>query len=228
MKNLYKKIIHFLLIVLLSSQFIYASDTGLQFKSVELSDVLTELSKFYSINFIYHDELIEGKKVTYNISKQNSEAAIQEMLKAFNLSFEIINKNTYVLYQKIQSNPVQTKKMTTQIESQKAPVLTPPKAISKIQIPYPDIAKEKGFEGSIEMDILIDENGNVKTVKIQKSSDSDILDQAAMEYAKKIKFLPAQIDSQSISVWSKWKVIFDLVPSDTTFSEVVFKNIENN
>jgi protein TonB len=87
------------------------------------------------------------------------------------------------------------------------------------------MARDSGFEGSVDMKILINENGKVESVKIQKSSNSIILDKAAVEYTKLIKFKPALRDSQYISVWSTWKVIFDLVPSDTSYSEVVFKTI---
>ena len=222
MKNLYK-IICLSLIVLITAKFTYAAGTHLKFENTELSDVLNELSKFYSINFIYNDQLIEGKKVTCSLNDQNSDTAIKEMLVILDLATEKINKNTYVLYKKSPSIPIENKNIATGI---KTPVFKPPRAISKINIPYPELAKVSGFEGSVEMKILIDESGNVKTAKIQNSSNSIILDRAALEYAKKIKFEPANVDSRPIAVWSKWKVIFDLIPSDTSYSEVFFENIK--
>lgn len=230
MKNIYKNIKYLLLIVLFGSYLMYAADTQLEFNNAALNSVLSELSKYYSVNFIYQDKLIEGKKITWSLSNRNLDTAIQEVINISNLAMEKINENTYVLYHKIQSNPfhTNTKKLAPQIKLKKAPILTPPKAISNIYIPYPNIAKIQGFEGAVDMKILINENGNVEMVEIQKSSNSVVLDLAATEYAKKIKFIPAQIDSQSISVWSKWKVVFDLVSSDTSHSKVIFKNIEND
>lgn len=226
MKNQFINQLCFLLIILFGSVSIHADNARLRFTNAALSDILFELSKFYSVNFIYHDELIEGKNATCNLSSQNSDLAVQELLNTFNLSFEKITENTYVLYYKIKYNTITKKTIKTVIEGKNPPVLIPPKAISNIPISYPDIAKQKGFEGSIVMNILIDKKGNVKTVRIQTSSKSDILDKAAVEYIKKIKFLPARIDNQSVNVWSKWKVIFDLVPSDTSYSEIIFENIE--
>ncbi len=226
MKNPFINLICFLSITLFGSVSIHADNSRLRFTDAALSDILFELSKFYSVNFIYHDELIEGKKGTCNLSAQNSELAIQELLNTFNLSFERITENTYVLYYKIKYKRSPKKTIKTAIEGKNPPVLIPPKVVSDITISYPDIARQKGFEGSIVMNILIDKKGNVNKVRIQTSSESDILDKAAVEYIKKIKFFPAQIDSQSVAVWSKWKVIFDLVPSDTAYSEIIFENIE--
>lgn len=224
MRDLYKKIKYLLLFALLVFQLGFAGDTRLKFDNVFLYDVLTELSKFYSINFIYQDKLVENKKVTCSLNEQNSDIAIKEMLNIASLSFEKINENTYVLYRKSQSLKSQLNKGTVGITEEKSLVFTPPRAITKISIPYPELAKVGGFEGSVDMKILIDANGDVETVKIQNSSNSIILDKAAVEYTKQIKFIPAQRDSQAVSVWSKWKIIFDLVPSDTSYSEVVFKN----
>ncbi|MBN1407844.1 MAG: TonB family protein [Calditrichaceae bacterium] len=213
-----------LVIVVLGSNNIFAADLRLHFNDTALQEVLSELSKSYSIHFIYQDKLIEGKTVTCYIGEQNSDAAVQKALSPVDLAFEKINENTYVLFSRAKTNHIN---ISNPFTVKKTSILKPPKAISNIQIPYPKIAQDQGYEGVIDMKIFIDENGDVKTVKIQKASDSDILNWAAVEYTKKIKFKPAQIDSQSVAVWSKWKIIFDLVPTDTSYSEVTFKNVDD-
>jgi TonB family protein len=212
--------------ILFVSQFTYAAGTNLKFTNSTLNDVLNELSKFYSINFIYQDELVEGKQVTCNLSDQNSDTAIKEIQAIADLSMEKINDNTYVLYQKPGSSSGKNKKGIAGSAGINTPVLIPPRAISDITIPYPELAKVSGSEGSVDMKILINENGDVETVKIEHSSNSIILDRAAMEYAKKIKFVPAYIDERPISVWTKWKVIYDLIPSDSSYSRVSLENIK--
>ena len=202
---------------------IHAIDSKLQFIDVPLSEVLTELSIHYSINFIYSDALVEHNKVSYNLTDLNADLAIQNLLIPLNISFKLINKNTYVLYNISRPVMKQNRNNETRITATRTPSFTPPKVISNVQISYPDIAKEKSFEGVVDMQIYINENGSVETVKIQKSSNFDILDHAAIAYAQNIKFRPAKIDSQSVAVWSKWKFVFELVPFDTTYSEVTFE-----
>ena len=65
-----------------------------------------------------------------------------------------------------------------------------PKLIHQTPPQYPQLAQKAGVEGTVVVTVTIDKSGNVKTAKILKSIP--ILDEAAIEAAKKYKFIPAK------------------------------------
>ena len=58
--------------------------------------------------------------------------------------------------------------------------------------PYPLIARKKGFEGKLILEVLVNEDGSVKNTRIQKSSGYEILDTVSKETVKKWTFIPAK------------------------------------
>lgn len=225
-KNILIILYFFVQIDMLPGQ-IYADDFQ-QDKSKSLREVLSALSINDSLNFIYNDVLLDNREVNFNFDVQNADSVIKILLAKYNLAYKKINANTYVLYKApvIKQSRINAGKYETRIEVKKTPVLEPPKIIKSSRIPYPELAKEKGIEGTVEIQMLINKKGNVEKARINQSSRFDILDRAAMEYTQKIKFQPARIDSQTVAIWTRWKIIFELVPSDTTYPEVVFRKID--
>ncbi|MFO7444709.1 MAG: energy transducer TonB, partial [Ignavibacteriaceae bacterium] len=71
--------------------------------------------------------------------------------------------------------------------------LTQPVVREKVEPVYPYEAKIKGVEGKVEIFLMVNESGDVETVKMSKSSGSEILDNASIEYGKRLKFEPAQL-----------------------------------
>jgi len=198
---------------------VQADEAQLNFTETPLRNVLNTLSDFYKINLIYNDDLIKNKNVTCDLNNLSIDSAFQQLLNTYNLTFKTINTNTYVIFSPPVIDIPNTEIRVTKKEENTN--LIPPKVILDRQLSYPDLAKQKGFEGSVNMKIFINQNGDVKTVKIEKSSSSYILDHAAVRYAKDMKFQPAKLDDQAISVWSKWKIVFRLMPSDTTYTEFI-------
>ena len=64
---------------------------------------------------------------------------------------------------------------------------------------YPRIAREKGWEGIVRLNVLVDKEGAVGLVNIQKSTGFEILDEAALKTVEKWKFSPAQSGSMKFS-----------------------------
>ena len=58
--------------------------------------------------------------------------------------------------------------------------------------PYPLIARKKGFEGKLILEVLVNEDGSVKNTRIRKSSGYEILDTVSKETVKKWTFIPAK------------------------------------
>lgn len=101
----------------------------------------------------------------------------------------------------------------------------PPSLIEEVEPVYPQEAKEKGLQGTVNMYLFVSEKGEIEKVKIAKSSGYDILDDEAIRYAKRLKFNPAKKEGNPTSIWITWAIDFDLEPVLPSFvpSEYVRK-----
>ncbi|MDD3802930.1 MAG: energy transducer TonB [bacterium] len=67
---------------------------------------------------------------------------------------------------------------------------TPPTLVSPINVDYPEMARKMGIEGKVFLEVVIEKNGIVSSVKVLKS-DNVILNEAAIDAVKKAQFSPA-------------------------------------
>jgi len=74
-----------------------------------------------------------------------------------------------------------------------------PTPIRRITPVYPEKCKKEGIEGTVVLEIKIDEEGNVIDAKVLKSVHPD-LDNAAMEAIKKWKYEPVVKDGEKVPV----------------------------
>lgn len=60
---------------------------------------------------------------------------------------------------------------------------------------YPNIAIQRGYEGTVELEVIVDDKGKIVSVKVSRKSPYPILDEAAVEMAKKaeIPLPPSEI-----------------------------------
>ena len=72
------------------------------------------------------------------------------------------------------------------------------KALSLPAPPYPAAAKAVGAKGSVSVQVLIDENGNV--VSANAASGHPLLRQAAEGAARRAKFRPTELSGQPVKV----------------------------
>lgn len=75
-----------------------------------------------------------------------------------------------------------------------------PEVKESVQPVYPEEAKKNKIEGKVFVKVLVDKNGNAKKTVILKS-ENEILNNAAMEAAKKSTFTPAMQKGKPIAVW---------------------------
>ena len=83
-----------------------------------------------------------------------------------------------------------------------------PALLNDIKPNYPLQARDKGIQGDVELNILVNQKGKVEQAKIVESSGYKVLDEATLEYASKLLFKPYLVDDKPQSVWVKWKVNF--------------------
>jgi len=75
---------------------------------------------------------------------------------------------------------------------------------------YPRRARQKGFEGTVVLEVLVDENGKIKELKLFRSSGHAILDRAAVASVKKWLFAPGVINGTPSKMWVKVPIRFEL------------------
>ena len=97
------------------------------------------------------------------------------------------------------------KPIKIKIEYDEVPI---PKSI--IMPHYPKLARQAAIEGTILIDTLIDDDGIVKAMIVNKGKPRSGLNKEAMKAIRKTKFKPAQNNKKSISVWITIPVDFNL------------------
>jgi len=75
---------------------------------------------------------------------------------------------------------------------------------------YPPLAREKGYEGTVYLRALIERDGRVGNLSIDRSSGYEILDRAAVDSVREWAFLPAQKDGKPVASWVLLPVKFVL------------------
>jgi uncharacterized protein len=84
----------------------------------------------------------------------------------------------------------------------------------RIEPVYPYEAKTRGIEGKVEMYLSVSEEGEVLRTTLLRSSGSDILDDASINYSKGLKFEPAKLKGKPISVVVRWSLNYKLEDVD--------------
>lgn len=75
---------------------------------------------------------------------------------------------------------------------------------------YPAEAIEKNIEGDVQLLLLVSKEGNVKEAKVKNSSGYKILDEAAINFGKKIKYTPLESIGIYEEIWIDTPVQFRL------------------
>jgi TonB family protein len=95
--------------------------------------------------------------------------------------------------------------------------IMPPVLLQKEELSYPDKALKYGLEGVVGLYIYVTEEGQVSKTKISAASGIKFLDEAAEEYAQKLKYKPAEQDGKPVGVWLTMDINFDLINKEKSF-----------
>lgn len=85
-----------------------------------------------------------------------------------------------------------------------------PEVIRKPPPEYPEIAKKAGVEGTVILQIVIDEKGDVLEAEVVVANPPGIFEDAALEAIYKWKFKPARQRDNPIKVRMAQRIIFQL------------------
>lgn len=75
---------------------------------------------------------------------------------------------------------------------------------------YPLIARRRGFQGTVVLEVMVDRNGRVGDLKVLKSSGYKVLDRAASASVRDWIFKPAIKGNENIEMWVRVPVCFKL------------------
>ncbi|OGP88181.1 MAG: hypothetical protein A2156_03740 [Deltaproteobacteria bacterium RBG_16_48_10] len=76
--------------------------------------------------------------------------------------------------------------------------------------PYPQEARERGYQGEVLLRVEVLSNGRVGQIEIKRSSGYEILDQSALATVKQWKFIPAKKGEDTVSLWVNIPIKFQL------------------
>lgn len=100
------------------------------------------------------------------------------------------------------------------VEKVAEPVIEPPRfGVSYLNNPppdYPPVSRRLGEEGRVVMKVLVSVDGAAENVKIEQSSGSERLDNAAIQAVKRWKFIPAKKNNQPLSAYVMVPMKFSL------------------
>ena len=111
------------------------------------------------------------------------------------------------LPQAIASAPVAQKFKTPDVET-----ILEARPVYRINPPpsYPIIARKRGYQGDVVLEVLIDKQGKVIYLKVFSSSGYSILDKTATACVKKCLFQPGMKGPDKIDMWVRVPIRFRL------------------
>ena len=96
----------------------------------------------------------------------------------------------------------------------KSSVVKPNKRIAKyLYNPaplYPRFARKRGYQGKVELNLLISQSGKVTDIKLLNSSGFKVLDKSAIKTVSQWLFVPTQLKDQAIDYWYQQNINFQL------------------
>jgi len=83
-----------------------------------------------------------------------------------------------------------------------------PEPVTKVQPAYPDLAREAGVDGTVNVQALVGKDGKVKDVRVVKSIP--MLDESAKAAVRQWVFKPALSNNKPVAVWVGVPIHFSL------------------
>lgn len=75
---------------------------------------------------------------------------------------------------------------------------------------YPQIAKKRGYQGTVLLNVLVEDDGKVGDLEIYQTSGYSILDRSAQKSVQKWIFSPGKKGAKEVAMWVRVPVRFQL------------------
>ncbi|MBW2004013.1 MAG: energy transducer TonB [Deltaproteobacteria bacterium] len=76
--------------------------------------------------------------------------------------------------------------------------------------PYPLLARKRGYQGTVLLEVLVSKDGKAASVQLVRSSGYEILDRAAIKGVRDWLFYPAKGGDELLEMWVKIPIRFTL------------------
>ncbi|PSW13587.1 energy transducer TonB [Photobacterium rosenbergii] len=143
----------------------------------------------------------EIKKVTKPAPKKPVEKKVEQKVakKPTPVQKPVENDKPKAIEEVIKSPAPAPAQTASGVNSEPQLVTKPTFATRPSPVKYPRIAKRRGIEGQVLVEIWIDESGKQVKQNLLKSSGTEILDDAALEAIKRWRFSSHIVDGQAIA-----------------------------
>lgn len=96
----------------------------------------------------------------------------------------------------------------------------PPELVSFVEADYPADALREGREGTVRLELTVNEQGTVDSVVVLDGLDPG-LDDAAVDAAARFRFRPARMDGEPVAVIVEYAYVFALTDATRDLADVV-------
>lgn len=162
-------------------------------KNAPLRETLQEIANQADVKFVFCDDHVNGRRITCSVNGIGLQEALERIFRQTGLLFAIMPSRTVVIYRASSETPNDAPFSANRMR--------PPMLKDVIEPYYPPLAKNKGFEGQVGIEMLVSREGRVTDVRISSSSGYQILDRAAREFARQLTFEPAMQGSRPVDIW---------------------------
>lgn len=126
--------------------------------------------------------------------------------------------NTFIKETTDAPNQIPSRQNNTLIDRETAQAEDIPKVLSKaeplydINPPpkYPRLARRRGWQGTVLLDVFVSQDGTAKEVRVQTGSGYAILDKASITSVKDWRFTPGQENGHPLAMWVQVPIRFAL------------------
>jgi protein TonB len=79
-----------------------------------------------------------------------------------------------------------------------------------ISPPYPLLARKRGYQGTVLLEVLVSTDGKAASIQLRKSSGYSMLDKAAIKGVREWLFYPAKRGDEVFEMWVTIPIRFTL------------------
>ena len=88
---------------------------------------------------------------------------------------------------------------------------TPPNPVERVAPEeYPRKARERGIEGFVTLNLLIDTSGTIERVKVLQAEPAGVFEEVALATIRRWRFKPAVYEAAPVRAWAKQTIRFEL------------------
>jgi len=165
---------------------------------------------FTNFKFLRQDAAIfpTTNVIQMNLASTKKESAESHIKKRDTNSKELKNKNA--LIQPHSDTDNNDPKNSDERESITVIHKAMPLNFSNKAPEYPRVARLRGYQGMVILNVLVNRNGTVSEIKINQSSGYWLLDKAALIAVKYWKFEPGANETGPVEMWVEQPIRFQL------------------